>query len=415
MKDKINMPKLLQICIEVNSGSVGRIAEQIGETAIERNWESYIAYARKGNPSKSEVLKIGNKFDLYFHAIETRLFDNHSFGSVAATSALVEKIREIQPDIIHLHHLHGYYINIRILFRYLSESKIPVVWTFHDCWSFTGHCAYFDFVGCNKWKTECHHCEQKLEYPRSLFIDHSRRNFLKKKDIFNSVSDLTIVSVSRWLNDKVKESFFQNAQLKMIYNGVDIESFYPKSSRVDIDGRFGVEGKFLLLGVATTWEKRKRLDDFIELGKSLDKNYVILLVGLNERQIKSLPKGMIGLSRTNSQDELCSYYSAADLFLNLSVEETFGLTTAEAFACGTPSVVYNATACPELVNDETGFVVEKQNIIELINTIEKARSMGKQHFSEACRRRAITFFNKKTQFVEYYNLYNEILNRNYEK
>lgn len=404
------MPKLLQISIEVNSGSVGRIAEQIGETVLENGWLSYITYARNNNPSKSEVIKIGKKLDLYWHGLETRIFDNHCFSSKSATEDLINRIIEIKPDIIHLHHLHGYFINIEILFDYLKKCEIPVVWTFHDCWSFTGHCAYFDFVGCEKWKMECYDCEQKKEYPASLLFDRSQQNFIDKKRIFNSVKNMTIVSVSKWLSEKVNESFLKNYDSRIIYNGVDLERFYPKDSRMKIDELYETKHKFLLLGVATTWDNRKRLQDFIELSNFLDDKFVIILIGLNKVQLKNLPKNIIGIERTESQDELCEFYSASDLFLNLSVEETFGLTTAEALACGVPSVVYNATACPELVSEDTGFVVEKQNMSELINVINIAQKKGKQSYSKACRNRAITLFDKQERFLEYLNLYNEILN-----
>ncbi len=404
------MPTLLQISIEVNSGSVGKIAEQIGEIVLERGWSSYITYARNNNPSKSTVIKIGNKLDLYRHGLETRIFDNHCFSSKAATKDLINRVKEIKPDIIHLHHLHGYFINIEILFDYLRESKIPIVWTFHDCWSFTGHCVHFDFVGCEKWKTECFTCIQKKEYPASLLLDRSQQNFIDKKRIFNSVKNMTIVSVSKWLSEKVSQSFLNKHDSRIIYNGVDLEKFFPKNSRDKIDEIYNTKNKFLLLGVATTWSDRKRLDDFIELNFYLDNSFAIILIGLSKNQIKSLPKNIIGIERTESQDELCEFYSASDLFLNLSVEETFGLTTAEALACGTPSVVYNTTACPELVNEDTGFIVEKQNISELVNVINKAKIKGKQYYTSACRQRAKWLFDKQERFLEYLNLYNEILN-----
>lgn len=407
--------KVLQISIEVNSGSVGKIAEQIGETILENGWESYITYARNHNPSKSEVIKIGTKIDLYTHALSTRIFDNHCFSSKSATKKLIDTIKEINPSIIHLHHLHGYFINIEILFSYLRESGIPIVWTFHDCWSFTGHCAYFDFVGCDKWKTECYSCEQKTEYPSSLLFDRSTKNFLDKKRIFCSVEDMTIVSVSKWLAGKVNQSFLKEFDSKVIYNGVDLNCFRPKSSRQMIDNKYAIKDKFLLLGVATTWDKRKRLEDFIELSLLLNDTFAIILIGLSNEQIRKLPKNIIGISRTENQEELCDFYSASDLFLNLSVEETFGLTTAEALACGTPSIVYNATACPELIDDNTGFVVEKLNIKELVNKINIASNIGKHHFSKSCRNRAVKLFDKKERFSEYFNLYNEILKKNGQK
>ena len=406
------MPTLLQISIEVNSGSVGRIAEQIGETVIENGWASYITYARNNNPSKSKVIKIGNNFDLYRHGLETRIFDNHCFGSKSATKDLMNRITEIKPDIIHLHHLHGYFINIEILFNFLKESEIPIVWTFHDCWSFTGHCANFDFVGCDKWKTTCHHCEQKKEYPKSLLLDRSRQNFIDKNRIFNSVKNLTIVSVSNWLSGKVNESFLKNYNSKIIYNGVDLDKFYPKNTRGAIDIKYNIFDKYVLLGVATNWDKKKGLYDFIKLSTILDDKFVVILIGLSKNQLKELPNNIIGIDRTESQEELCGLYSASDLFLNLSVEETFGLTTAEALACGVPTIVYNATASPELVNEDTGFVVEKQNMNELVLTIEKAKGFGKNYYTKACRNRAVSLFDKKERFLEYLNLYNEILNKN---
>ncbi len=404
--------KLLQICIEVNSGSVGRIAEQIGNVVLEKGWESYITYARKRNPSNSQVIKIGNDLDIYLHGITTRLLDKHGFASSKATLNLIDKIISIQPDVIHLHHLHGYYINIKVLFNYLKDTKIPIVWTFHDCWSFTGHCTYFDNVGCEKWKTECHNCELKGEYPKSVFLDRSRNNFIQKKIIFNLIKNITIVSVSKWLSSKVKESFFKDFNLKVIYNGIDIEKFYPKNSRALFDRKFNSKGKFLIIGVATTWEKRKGLQDFIELNKILDSRFLILLIGLADKQIEMLPNSMLGIKRTESQDELCSFYSAADLFLNLSVEETFGLTTAEALACGTPAIVYDSTACPELIDENTGILVQKNNIKELVSSIEKVYSLGKTSYTNFCRQRAVSLFDQNVRFTEYYNLYNELIHSN---
>ncbi|SFD73589.1 glycosyltransferase [Flavobacterium phragmitis] len=406
------MPKLLQISIEVNSGSVGRIAHQIGDTVLANGWSSFITYARNNNPTNSEVVRIGSGLDVYCSALKTRIFDNDGFNSKNATKSLTKTIEKIKPDIIHLHHLHGYFVNIEILFNYIKKQDIPVVWTFHDCWSFTGHCAYFDFVNCNKWKTECHTCEQKKEYPKSLFIDRSNQNFIKKKKIFTSIKKMTIVSVSKWLDEKVNESFLKDVNTRVIYNGVDLERFYPKNSRDRIDQLYNVEGKYLLLGVASTWDSRKGLLDFIALSKTLDKSFVIILIGLSKTQLKLLPENIIGIERTESQDELCELYSASDLFLNLSVEETFGLTTAEALACGVPTVVYNATACPELITKETGYIIEKGNIVELNKVIEEAKKLGKSYFTNECRKRAVSLFDKNERFMEYYNLYNEILNKN---
>ena len=197
----------------------------------------------------------------------------------------------------------------------------------------------------------------------------------------------------------------------MIYNGVDLDKFYPMESRKKIDEFYETNNKFLILGVATTWDNRKRFQDFIELSNFLDDTFIIFLVGLSKSQLWSLPKNVIGIERTESQDELCELYSASDLFLNLSVEETFGLTTAEALACGVPAVVYNSTACPELVTENTGFIVEKHNISELCEIINTAKTNGKKFYTNACRNRAVALFDKKKRFLDYLNLYNEILNK----
>jgi putative colanic acid biosynthesis glycosyltransferase len=404
------MPTLLQISIEVNSGSVGRIAEQIGEVVLENGWASYITYARNNNPSKSEVIKIGNKIDLYWHGLETRIFDNHCFSSKSATKDLINIIKEIKPDIVHLHHLHGYFINIEILFQYLKESEIPVVWTFHDCWSFTGHCTHFDFVGCEKWKTECHHCEQKTEYPASLLFDRSRQNFIDKKRIFNSVKNLTIVPVSNWLSGKVKDSFLKDYPCEVIQNGIDLNTFYPKKSRDTIDELYKLKGKFIILGVASTWEKRKGLEEFVKLNEVIDNQlYAIVLVGLSESQIQKLPKTIIGIQRTENVGQLADLYSAADVFLNPTFEDTFPTTNLESLACGTPVITYETGGSVESIYENTGIVVDKGDVGGLINAIEYIKNKGNDFYENNCRESAIKNFDRKIKFNDYLELYKNIL------
>ncbi len=403
------MPKLLQICVEGNTGSTGTIAEAIGIIALNKQWESYIAYGRFPRPSQSKLIRIGSDLDIFLHGIETRLFDRHGLGSQNATSNLIKQIELIKPDVIHLHHLHGYYINIVFLFEFLANSGIPVVWTFHDCWSFTGHCTFFDFVGCEKWKSECNYCPQMREYPRSLWVDRSKKNFQLKKELFTSVPQLTIVSVSRWLDGLVHQSFFKNIPHTFIYNGINLETFKPLGDFAATKRKYKIDGKFLILGVATTWDRRKGLRDFIHLSKRIKESEQIILVGLDDQQIKGLPKNIKGVSRTDNKQELVELYNAADVFLNLSEEETFGLTTVEAMACGTPVIVYNKTASPELVHPETGMVIEKGDIDGLNSAIESIKQKGKMAYSLACRKHANDNFNVKDRFEEYFNLYNQMM------
>ena len=219
------MNKLLQINSVVNTGSTGRIAEDIGAYVKTKGWESYIAYGRYGNESSSKLIKVGTKLSNYWHLLITRLFDKHGFGSKFATQKLIKQIEELEPDLIHLHNLHGYYVNINILFNYLSTKSIPVVWTLHDCWAFTGHCAYFDIVKCDKWKTECNKCPQKTIYPASILFDRSRKNFHHKKKLFNTPQNLTLVPVSNWLNNFLSNSFLHSISTNVIYNGLDLKKF----------------------------------------------------------------------------------------------------------------------------------------------------------------------------------------------
>jgi glycosyltransferase involved in cell wall biosynthesis len=402
------MKKLLQINSVVNSGSTGRIAEEIGQTAIAAGWKSYIAYGRNDRPSQSELIKIGNDWDIKMHGFQTRLFDRHGLGSKSATKELIGKIKVISPDIIHLHNIHGYYINIEILFNYLRKTNIPVVWTFHDCWPITGHCSYFTFVGCEKWKKKCYDCPQKASYPASWIVDRSEKNYNLKKELFTSLPNLTLVPVSNWLSEILMESFLQDYAIKLIHNGINTNVFKPSTSRA-FRSKHGLEHKFLLLGVASDWSPRKGMKDFIELSKHLNCDYQIVLVGLSRKQIEQLPVNILGIERTESVEELSNLYSEADIVLNLSYEETFGLTTVEGFACGTPGFVYNATASPELIDQSTGLVLEPGDINGIMEAIIQIKQNGKQSYSEACVNRAHRLYKKEDRYQEYIDLYESLL------
>lgn len=401
------MPTLLQISIEANVCSVGRIEQQIGDLALAEGWQSYMTYSRGYKPGASKAIRIGSKPDVYWHVLMTRLFDRHGLHSNNATQKLVEQIKEINPDVIHIHQIHGYFLNIKILFDFLKEYGKPIVWTFHDCWAFTGHCAHFDKVGCEKWKTGCYHCPIKGEYPSS-YCDRSEKNYKLKKELFSNIPNLHIVTVSNWLQQLVEESFFKSYDIQTIYNGVDINVFYPRKEK-DVVKLLNIDGKKVLLAAATTWTEDKGLKDYYQLRKVLSDDKVIVLVGLSEDQIKTLPAGIVGIKRTNSQDELAELYSVADITLNLSYLETFGLTTAEGMACGTPGIVYNKTASPELITPETGRIVEAGDIMELSDAIEEILSKGKASYTNNCRERAIEYYDKDKQYREYLNLYENLI------
>lgn len=401
--------KLLQISIEVNSGSVGRIAEQIGQKAIESGWDSYITYARNNLPSKSETIRIGNQYDIYTHGVLTRITDKHGFYSTIATKKLIKQINELKPDIIHLHHLHGYFINIQVLFNYLSRINVPIVWTFHDCWSFTGHCAHFDFVGCNKWKTGCYECPQKYEYPASFLIDRSKKNYQDKKLLFNSVENLTIVPVSYWLGDLVKQSYLKDYPVKVIQNGVDTDLFKPSSNIQEIKLKLGLDYEFIILGVASTWNNRKGFHDFLSLSNYIKEDEKIILVGLSKKQVLNLPKNIIGIQRTENVQQLADLYSIADVFVNPTYEDTFPTTNLEALSCGTPVITYRTGGSVESVCNETGSVVDKGDLYGIIQAIQLIKQKSKKSYSSTCREKALDNYNKNSKFTEYIELYNNIL------
>lgn len=400
------MKTLLQINTVVNRGSTGHIVEEIGKLAMQEGWNSYIAYGRQQANSSSILIRIGNQFECYMHVLKTRLFDRHGLGSRRATIRLIQRIKKISPDIIHLHNIHGYYLNYPILFDYLSETDIPVVWTLHDCWSFTGHCPYFDFVQCNKWKSQCYDCVQTRKYPASWFVDRSKGNYIDKKVKFNKLNGLILVPVSNWLNNLIKASFLSGNNTMVIHNGTDLNTFFPRAS---IKEKLGLQDRFVVLGVANIWEDRKGLDDFIRLSNLVSSDIVIILIGLSKKQMQGIPNNIIGLERTDNVNQLAEYYSSADLFANLTKEDNFPTTNIEALACGTPVLTYKTGGSIESITPEVGFVIEKGNIGQILSTIQVVKMNGKEKYVPICRKHAMLNFKNDQCFNKYIDLYNSLL------
>lgn len=398
--------KLLLINTTANSGSTGRIAEEIGQSAIDNGYDSYFAYGRLGRDSQSHLIKIGNKFDIKAHIIESRLFDNHGFASRQSTIKLVEEIKKIKPDIINIHNLHGYYLNVEILFRYLAQIQIPIVWTLHDCWPFTGHCSHFMRVKCERWKSECFSCPNKKGYPASYLLDRSTHNYNIKKRIFTSVDNVTIVTPSKWLESNIKQSFLKQHSLTTIYNGTDLNIFKPTDCWTFGD-RLQIKNCKVILGVASVWTKWKGIEDFLSLSKMLSKDYRIILVGLNDKQISSLPENIIGVKRTENVKQLAELYSIADVFVNPTYVDNFPTTNIEALACGTPVITYKTGGSPESIDLDTGIVIEQGNILQLKSAIEHVAS-NKELYTAACRKRAEKHYDKNERFNDYVELFNRL-------
>ncbi|MBD5584093.1 MAG: glycosyltransferase [Clostridia bacterium] len=394
--------KLLQINVTANWGSTGKIAEDIGKLAIEAGWESWIAYGR-GNPSSaSNLIRIGSDWDMKLHGLQTRIFDNHGLASKKATKEFIQKVKEIQPDIIHLHNIHGYYINYYLLFEFLKEYGRPVVWTLHDCWTFTGHCSHFVFARCDKWKSGCFDCPEKGSYPKSLIIDRSRQNYIDKKNAFLGLRNLTIVPVSNWLSEMVSKSFFKGYPINTIHNGIDLSVFNSQGSNSQTE-----KGYYRILGVASVWNDRKGLADFIHLRSLLPKNYEIVLVGLTQDQIDSLPSGIRGITRTENIQQMVDLYASADVFVNPTLEDTFPTTNIEALACGTPVVTYRTGGSPEAIDVNTGVVVPYGSVMDLAEAVKKVCE-NREHYRPFCRERAEKYFDCNKQYKKYIELYESV-------
>lgn len=407
--------KVLQINTTVNTGSTGRIAEDIGNVLLESGHESYIAYGRGSNKSKSQLVKIGNKLDNYFHGLKTLIFDKHGFGSKYPTLKFIKKLHAINPDIIVLHNLHGYYLNIAVLFDYLIKTNKPVYWVMHDCWPFTGHCTFFDSVNCEKWKTQCNSCPKTSKYPSSLLFDNSKSNFITKKTLFNALNKIQIITPSKWLNENVKLSFLKQP-VTTIYNGINLDVFKLPLKKNGLRDRHLLGNKSVILGVASIWDKRKGLDDFLSLNTILnDQEFQIILIGLSKSQIKALPSNIIGIERTENIQELAEYYAVADAFVNPTWQDNFPTTNIEALACGTPVITYNTGGSPESIDDTTGIVVNKGDIEALKNAIEKIKLKGKNFYQENCRRRAEELFDKNKNYTAYLALFQKIINDQKER
>lgn len=394
--------KIVQINSVLNTGSTGRIAEQIGELAIARGHDSLVAYGRHAQESASRTYHIGNAFDVMAHGAESLLLDRHGLGSRHATRALIDKLNNEKPDIIGLHNLHGYFLNYRLLFNYLRESKTPVVWTLHDCWAFTGHCSHFDRIDCAKWQTECSRCPMTSGYPKS-FLDFSKRNFRLKKKQFRGLPVMTIVTPSRWLKGLVGQSFLSEYPTKVINNGVNLNLFRPAKN--------GQENRNLILGVANIWSDAKGFRDFARLRELLPPHYCIALVGITKAQQRLLPNGVNGIRKTESITELVSLYQKSVVFANPTYSDNFPSTNIEALACGTPVVTYDTGGSPEAIDESTGRVVARGDVAGMAEAISELGEGDQGVIRGRCRRRVERLFNQSDRFAEYIDLFEAVCGR----
>ena len=397
------------------NGSTGRIVDSLKEECQKNGIETISIYARGNHISSHTSILVFNRIEFLIDGLMTRIFDNHGLNSIYNTKKIILILRKFKPDIIHIHNLHGYWINYKILFNYLKEENIKVVWTLHDCWPFTGHCTHFDFIGCFKWKYSCEKCPQKKEYPASALYDGSKRNYRQKQKLFLGMDNMVIVTPSQWLCSMAQKSFFSGGKIKVIHNGIDLEVFKPTISKkrdmICINSY-----RTLVLGVAGFWNERKGLSYILEAAK-VRKDWMFVIVGnVKDKNIKSEKKeNVMFVERTESTKELAEWYTAADVFINPTLEDTYPTTNLEAIACGTAVVTFPTGGSGEIVEETgCGYVTSDRNTNSLINNIEKVlkRGIDKNKFILAKE-----YLDARNKFFEYINLYksNELWNNGCDK
>ena len=394
--------KVLQINTVYGEGSTGKIVQSLHDFCLQNQIECISGYRclepRKAYP---DTIQMSSVFDNRVHNCLSKYTMFKGFFSVFKTLSFIRKVNNISPDIIHLHNLHGSYINIPILFHYLKKKSIPVVWTLHDCWAFTSICSHFTLVDCKKWSDGCRRCPQ-----RKKLFDFSHIIWTLKKESFTGLRNVTVVTPSNWLSRLAKESFLNCYPVMTIYNGIDLSVFKPTLS--SFRKTYKLEKNYVILGVAFNWSYSKGLDVFVELSKILPNNYSVVLVGTDTELEKELPERIISIQKTNSVNELVEIYSAVDVFVNPTREEVLGLVNIEALACGTPVVTFDAGGSPECVDNSCGQVIDIDDISSMQNAIEEI-CQEHPYSVDACRRRAFKF-NRFDMLGNYINLYNSLKN-----
>lgn len=409
------MKKLLQINPVVRKNtSTGRIMQEIGELAMNCGWESYIAYSGGRDnmtvPCSSKRVPVGNKLDVAWHAVETRLLDRHGLASRRATHAFCKEIERIKPDIIHIHNVHGYFLNYKILFDFLAKYGKPVVWTVHDCWLYTGHCYYYSAAQCEKWKYGCGNCPQGKRFPASWFVDRSAKNFRDKARSFTSLGkeQFYIAPVSNWIAGELKQSMLSDCNIDVIHNGIDLNIFTPKIGACDCLKSYGVNNKYIIMAIATLWHPEKGLADVMRMASMLNDDEVVVMVGVDDKLLSQLPPNIIGIKRTANIEQLAELYSTATVLVNPTWQDNYPTVNLEAIACGTPVVTYRTGGSPESITEDTGFVVDQGDIDGMLDAVRFIEERGKDFYRDRCRKYAEMHFNKEERYMDYIRLYERL-------
>ena len=384
-------------------GSTGRLVSTL---SMMDEVDGKVYYGRKKDSSNAISMRFTGDIGNVTHAIGTYFFDDHGFHNAMETKRMLKDLDEFNPDIVHLHNLHGYYVHVGVLFDYLKRKNKKVIWTLHDCWSFTGHCAHYDGIGCNKWKDKCYDCPITNEYPFSWNKHNVTKNYERKKEVFTSIKDnLTIVTPSYWLEEQVKQSFLKECNVMTIHNGINLNDFkYTESSFRE---KYHLEDSFMVLAVASVWDTTKGIEDLKELANSLPENIKLVVVGGTLSSNTTSIENALCIPRTNTVKELCEIYSASDAFINLTKQDTFPTVNIEALACGLPVITYKTGGSPEILTGKTGIVVEKNNIEkmkEVLIELAKNNSFNKEDCIEVA-----SHYSLDKMYESYLGLYKKVM------
>ncbi len=392
--------RIVQINTTSTRGSTGNICLSIRHLLDEAGVENFIC-SFSDHSDADRTIPCASPLYLKSQALRARIRGNWGLNSRASTRKLINALDRLSPDIIHIHNIHSHDCDIDRLFRYFKEKKTKIVWTFHDCWAFTGYCTYFSDASCDKWKSECGHCPLRSKY--SWFFDRSREMHACKKELFSGLH-LSIVTPSRWLASAVQESFLKDHPCRVIHNGIDLSVFQPTESNFRQEN--GLGAKYIVLGVAYDWGRRKGLDVFLELASRLPSEFAVVLVGTDQHIDRQLPSNILSVHRTYDRRELAAIYTAADVFVNPTRDEVLGLVNLEALASGTPVLTFDSGGSPECVDETCGSVINGGNVERLLQEIVRV-CLNRPYTRENCIRRASTFDAQKV-YAEYLKLYGEL-------
>lgn len=400
--------KVLQINAVNKIASTGRTMQEMSDYFNDKGISSVVVYSNGVSVNSEDEFVMNNKLDIKLHGLLSRISGKQGYFSFGETKKLLQYMDDYKPEVVVLRNLHGNYINIPLLLTYLAKRDIATVVVLHDCWFYTGKCCHYTVDGCYKWQTACGNCPSLKKYNKSWFFDRTTEMFNDKKQLFGAIPRLAVVGVSDWLTNEAKKApVFKNAkEITRIYNWIDLEKFKPTDAS-ELRSELGLNNKKIIFFAASGWTKEKGLQTALDLSKKLNDDEKIVMLG-NIKSDFALNKNIVHIPTTNSLEKLVQLYSMADVFVQPSLEETFGKVTAEALSCGTPAVCFDSTANPELVGSGCGASVPVGDIDAMLSEIRKILNNGKNSYSETCRNFSEDNFDMKKCLKQYYELFKRL-------